>query len=393
MVGNCGRRILFVENGSGFGGSMVSLRRFLSCLDRSRFFPIVLMEGGTHVSDELLRGLGVEVIHQPKPLNRLLQGVMGYPVLSYLAYLAELALSLFLHLPRVYRVIKKRQIDLVHLNNHLRSQLASVVAARLSGVPCIAHLRNTRILTRTERMTARLVGHFIVLSETSRLEYIRQGIPEERISVVRDPVPDFGKVNGRVPIRHSLGIPLDVPAIGILSRLVQGKGHDDYLRAAWKIQQRFPQTRFLIVGREEVTNGPVTERLRRLVENFKLKDRVIFAGWRDDIREVISSLDIVVDASVIREGTRLTVLESVAMGRPVVATSVGAEQEFFESGEGGIFVAPSQPEELAEAVMTLLQDFKVAREMAEKGRKKVLFHCDPKRSAQNLECVYEWVLA
>ena len=384
------KRILIIEHGRGFGGSTFSLLRMISRVDRKRFEPVVLADR-TEFVENAVNDRGMAVIRCPDYAAEWFDDLPDIPLLAHVAYFLELLISVLPQTLRLAWIIKRRRPDIIHCNNNLRSQIAAIIAAKLCGLPCVVHLRNQRPLTRTEQLVARWVDRIVVLSEHAREIYGRQGIIPQKIRVLYDPILDVTTPDGRLPTRKALGIPLDVPAIGVLSRLTPAKGHEEFLRAASTVHEKFPQAKFLIVGRGNKGSEHFVNRLHRLVQQLKLEESVCFTGWRGDIPNILASLDIVVDPSKASEGTRLTVLEGMAMGRAVVATNVGAEAEFFEQGRG-MLVAPGHPEELATAMLSLLENATAAQQMGEAARAYVLERCDPARSARALEQIYESVI-
>lgn len=384
-------RVLIIEHGLGHGGSIVSLTRLLSQLDQKRVHPVVLLDS-RDASAEVLKRSGLQVVTCPQPFEWWFRHLRLPPPLSYLQHLGELVFSVLPQVAQLNRVIRREQVGLVHLNNYL-SQYAGLLAARLAGVPCVVHLRYTRPLRRTERLVAPLATRFITLSTCAMNHYAAEGLPREQMAVVHDPVFH----NGDAPAdgtatRQAFGIPNGVPVIGILSRLAPGKGHEHFLQAAQLVNKRHPHARFLVVGAANGAEGhALTRRLRGLAQRLGLQDRVLFTGWRNDIPQIIAGLDVVVDASMLGEGTRLTVLESMGMGKPVIATNVGSEAEFFEEGRG-ILVEPARPDQLAQAILRLLEDQGRANEMGQKARDLVLERCSPKHSARQLERIYDAAL-
>ncbi|HLD78841.1 MAG TPA: glycosyltransferase, partial [archaeon] len=381
-----------IEHGLGHGGSVVSLTRLLLQLDRRRVHPVVLLDS-RDASTEVLQRTGLQVTKCPQPFERWFRHSRLRPPLSYLQLLVEFLCSVLPQAAQLSRVIRREQVDLVHLNNHL-SQYAGLLAARLSGVPCVVHLRKTKTLRTTERLAARLADQFIALSIDGMRHYAAEGLPRERMAIVYDPVFHNGDVSADgIATRHAFGAPSGVPVIGILSRLAPGKGHEHFLQAAKLVSQRHPHARFLVVGAAQGAEGrALAKRLHAFAQKFGLQERVLFTGWRSDVPRIIASLDVVVDASTVGEGTRLTVLESMSMGKPVVATRVGSEAEFFEEGRG-ILVEPGRPDQLAQAILWLLEDKGRANEMGQKAKDRALDRCSPLRAAGQLERIYDAALA
>jgi glycosyltransferase involved in cell wall biosynthesis len=132
-----------------------------------------------------------------------------------------------------------------------------------------------------------------------------------------------------------------------------------------------PDTRFLIVGDALPSdNDSVKDEVQRLVDSFRIQDKVVFAGLRLDIAEVLSAMDVFVLPSY-WEGMPGVVLEAMAMARPVVTTRVRGCREVTVDGETGILVPPRDVEALAEAIVRLVSDKELARRMGLAGRKRV----------------------
>jgi len=348
--------ILFVESGSGYGGSAVCLYQMLRCLDRVRFTPFVFAytHGPTIAKIE---NLGVE--------TRVLKGRSAF---------GEIA-----------RWIRDQRVDLVHNNNELYSNIPGILAAKVTGRPCLCHMRGIRGLTRRERWVARLVDRFVAVSHTCRDRLKREGLPENKLSVVYDGVETraFQPVPPRADPWRSLGIPPEVPVVGVVGRLARGKGHEHFIAAAGEVLRQGTEAYFVIVG-----EGPLKEELQSLVHRQGLEERVLFAGWRTDLREVYAGLDIVVSPSCLEESFGMINVEAMAMEKPVVATDRGAYPEVVQHGQTGRIVPAGAPRPMAEAVLALLNDADERRRMGRAGRRRVEELFDIRKNIQQIEALY-----
>jgi glycosyltransferase involved in cell wall biosynthesis len=102
-------------------------------------------------------------------------------------------------------------------------------------------------------------------------------------------------------------------------------------------------------------DGPAREQLERLTVKLGVADRVSFIGFRDDVADLLAACDLVVLPSV-REGLSIALLEAMAAGKPIVATSIGSQREVSSHGEVGLFVRPADAICLAEAILRLAGD-------------------------------------
>ena len=130
-----------------------------------------------------------------------------------------------------------------------------------------------------------------------------------------------------------------------------------------------------------------------MVERFGLTGKVVQAGYRTDIPEIISALDISVNAPRAGEGLSGAVRESLAVGRPVVATDVGGNRELVRDGETGLLVPPDDPTALASALARFLDDRGLARRLASEGERFVRENLTVERMVEETERLYRRILA
>ena len=130
-----------------------------------------------------------------------------------------------------------------------------------------------------------------------------------------------------------------------------------------------------------------------MVERLGLTGRVVQAGYRTDIPEVISVLDISVNTPRAGEGLSGAVRESLAIGRPVVATDVGGNRELVRDGETGLLIPPDDARALADALARLLDDREFAERMASEGARFVRENLTVERMVEETERLYYRILA
>src|SRR4029077_21103112 len=99
-------------------------------------------------------------------------------------------------------------------------------------------------------------------------------------------------------------------------------------------------------------NGPARDRLELLASNLGVSDRVIFLGFREDVGNLLAACDLVVLPSL-REGLSIALLEAMAAGKPIVATSIGSQREVASQGDMACLVRPADPLALGEAILRL----------------------------------------
>jgi glycosyltransferase involved in cell wall biosynthesis len=151
------------------------------------------------------------------------------------------------------------------------------------------------------------------------------------------------------------------PIVGVVGRLEPEKGHPTLLEAWRLVIDEVPDARLLVVG-----EGSRLEALQAQARELGIDHRVVFTGRRDDVPAVTAALDVAVLPSY-REAQGLTILEAMALSRPVVASNVGGIPEMVEDGQTGLLVPPHQPVPLAAAIVRLLRDHPLADMLARAG--------------------------
>mgnify|MGYP000926541392 FL=1 len=195
-----------------------------------------------------------------------------------------------------------------------------------------------------------------------------------------DPVC-FGSHGDRKAIRLRAGLPAEVPLIGCFGRITAWKGQRVLLEA----MPRVPGAHVAFVGGPILAERGFLESLHSLTIRLGLSDRVHFLGFRDNVPELMSAVDVVAHPSLTFDPCPRVVLETLHSGIPLVATSVGGVPEMVESGASGLIVPPSDPVSLANALRCLLEDRELAMRLASNGRRRAqaLFTLD--RLAREVE--------
>jgi glycosyltransferase involved in cell wall biosynthesis len=191
-------------------------------------------------------------------------------------------------------------------------------------------------------------------------------------------------------LREELGLPQDAPLVVVLSRLNRLKGIEYFLRAAVRISAMFGKARFLVVG--DSIDAAYRNELETYAARIGLRDKILFTGFRTDVGSILSETAVSVLPSL-SEGLPNALLESMAMGVPVVATHVGGNPEAVENGVTGLLVPPRDDAALAEAVCTFLQNPAMAVRFGEAGKRRIADIFSLERMVQETERLYMGLLS
>jgi glycosyltransferase involved in cell wall biosynthesis len=173
------------------------------------------------------------------------------------------------------------------------------------------------------------------------------------------------------------------PIVGCTARLHAKNDHETLLRAFAYVSASWPEVRLHLVGR-----GPEEERLRALTDELGLVERVSFLGEQADVAPCLREMGIYVQSSV-AEGLSNSILEAMAAGLPVVATTVGGTSELVVDSETGFLVPPRNPKALAAAIERLLADRATAASFGRAGRARTEAHFTEAAMIQRFESLFD----
>jgi glycosyltransferase involved in cell wall biosynthesis len=380
-------RVLFLESGTGPGGSVNFLRDFVVHMDRGRLSPIIgLYSPNPSRSLDELKRLHIPVVFfgagQPSAeradgyVSRLFDTrLKRIRPLRTMARIASRALTIQLPLAwKICRFIGKEAVDVVVLNQDVHFHVPGVVAAKWGGVPCICRkaggIGESR---RLKRFLNRWVDVFVSVSKateadqratpgTRRLVNIHEGVDLTR----------FDSLPAKHAMRKRLGLPDGKKIVASISRVEKGKGQIEFIKMAALILHRYSAAAFMIVGGREPEDLPLMNELKDLVRALKVENDFTFAGWRDDIPSVMKAVDVFVHCpTTFIEGMGMTCLEAMAASVPVVVSENGGLADAVLDGVTGFVVPPGDIERMAGAVVDLLASESLALEFGRQARIRV----------------------
>ncbi|MEW6442094.1 MAG: glycosyltransferase [bacterium] len=403
--------VLYVEeNQDGtVGGSYFSLYTMIRGLDRRRFTPYALFYNDHRLLEDF-RTVCHEVIVLPPPRRyvpgkRLERAADGRPPRA-LAKVPARVLTMASNLIRLravptvryYRLIKKRKIDLVHLNNAVWVNHEWMLAARWAGIRCVSHQRGIADspVPRATYLYVNCLDAVICVSAAVQRFLEQRRLTGKRSCVVYNAVDTRAFLSKACadPVRREFGIQGRWPVVGVVGNIRRWKGQGTVVRAIHSLRQDFPDILCLVVGEPsaEQRDRVYLEELKSFIEEHGLERHVTFAGYRKDVASCIRAMDVLVHSSIEPEPFGRVILEGMALEKPVIATHIGGPCEIIQDQENGILVSPGSHEELSRAIRLLLEDEEKAKRIALNGRKTVLEKFSPERQVRDIMEIYEQVL-
>ena len=366
--------VVHVAESTGWAGGERYLLALATELDRKRFrLSVIVPDDGPLV--ERLHALDVDTARVP--LNERLVSPRA-----------------FLALVRAFQRLRPAIVQ----SHGARSNVYTRLAARYAGVPIVlSTVHNSlfdyevsrwrrRLYVLAERLTSPLADRILCVSQAIARDLVeRYHIEAARTVVVHNGIDAwaFRPARARVAVRAELGIADGCRVIVMAGRMTAQKGWDVLLEAAARLAPVRDDLAWVLVG-----DGPLRTALARRAADLGLAVR--FTGARSDIADVLGCADVVVLASR-SEGLPFTLLEAMALGKPVVATRVGGVPEVVEDGRSGRLVPRDDPAALAGAVAGIV-DAPEAAAMGARGRTRVETAFTLDGMVRGLERVYTTVL-
>jgi glycosyltransferase involved in cell wall biosynthesis len=251
-------------------------------------------------------------------------------------------------IPPITELIRSAKVDIVHARSRMPAWIAWV-AARRAQRPFVTTCHGFYRPHPASRVMVQ--GRLVITPSAALARYLveRFHVPKERLRVIPRGV-DLEEFTFRPPAGALRG-----PwRIGLFGRLSAIKGHEVALRACAQLIRQGLAIRLCLAG--DAPGSRVRQHLESLIKDLKLTDAVEWLGLRQDIAAVIASVDVVVVPSIYPESFGRAVIEAQAVGRPVVASRVGALEEVVEDAHTGLLVRPGDPQALAEALGRFIRE-------------------------------------
>jgi len=362
-------KILFIINNLCIGGAEKFLLNIADSLQKRGFKTSVfsLFENNRLKDEFEKRGVQVRFFRMKRR-----RGVLGFIKLIH--------------------SIKSECPDIVH--THLNdAHIYGCIAAKIAGIPVIISTFHSvgwwrfnggirqRIRRFADRFASILCDKIIAVSSHVSEDLIKYGkIRKEKMNIIR---------NGIILQKNIVGLPSsnkEISIIATVGRLVKEKGIIYFLHAAKEIIVCNKKVKFWIIG-----DGYQRNDLEKISESIGLSFYVDFLGFRDDVYELLSHIDIFVLPSV-SEGLPISLLEAMSMRKPVVVTRIGGTAEVITHNHNGVVVEPENPKQIASECLHLLNFPKKAKEIGYHAQKTVKKKFDIEHNVDKTIALYKSVL-
>jgi len=296
--------------------------------------------------------------------------------------------------------LEGQSVDVLHC--HYAKDLWVLVPAlcgRYAGVPLVLTKHIGTLKPKKDalhRMLYRRVDFVIAISEVIRRNVVRtHPIAENKVGVIPNGVDLSGfnsATKNRREIRRSFGIPENATVVGMAGRLSWWKGYREFIQTAEFLVRNRHDVWFLAVGGATLGEEAEAETVLRFARSLDVKDRLVFTGFRNDMADLYSAMDLFVYPAY-AEAFGLVLIEAMAAGLPVVSTDCDGVPEIVQNGVTGMLVPARDAQSLIRAVDDLLAHPRRMRAFGQAGKKRTERVYDFETVVSRIERLYERLMA
>jgi glycosyltransferase involved in cell wall biosynthesis len=368
--------IAFVEAASKMGGVQFSTLYLAQELSPEQFHVLVICpEEGDLPQKCRESGIPIQILSRRAAISTSIKIGNRY-VPNILAWVVNLSFWLAYAI-RLSRLLHKHNVQLV-CTKGIPSHFYGGLAAKLNRLPCVWHVQDL-VSNRAGGLYPFIlgtVGRFfaksVIADGSTIFEQLSRYIPAKRFHVIHNGV-DIERFAPSVDgsrIRNEWNVGKSDILIGNVARLTPWKGQQYLAEAFAHTASEFPNTKLVLVGSPVFDKDDFEKSLRTFVLEHRLETRVIFAGYRWDLPEVLAAMDIFAHPSIEKDTSPLAIVSAMASGKPIIATSVQGIAELFRNEEESVLlVPPKNTDALADAIHKLVSNSNLRDSFGRAARK------------------------
>jgi glycosyltransferase involved in cell wall biosynthesis len=391
------KKVLFIEgNVDGtVGGSYYVLYDIVTHLDQTKYTPIVGFHQDNYLVNEL-RSKGINTYLFSNPASFTFKNKLLDEILFPLKKLINLFVRFIFPALEYSRFLKQSKIDLVNLNNSITRNHPWMLACLIADVKCMTHEMGINLhFSRLSRYFGKRLVSIVPVSHAvhdymkkggagfSNIEVIHNGIDTER----------YQSFQSKEELRKLYNINATDRVVGVVGNIKYWKGQETLVRAVKEIKEKYPAIKCLLVGGYSDSDSDYIERLKNIIEELQIHDNIIFTGFQKNAIDYMNIMDIVVHTSVEPEPFGIVALEAMYLSKPYVSTTIGGPTEIVVDKKTGLLVDPGKPEQLACAILALLDHPEIAENYGRAANERLYKHFSLESNLQKLTEIYDRVLS
>jgi glycosyltransferase involved in cell wall biosynthesis len=300
----------------------------------------------------------------------------------------------FNNIQQLRDILIRDKIQILHTHGY-RSDIIGYLATRKMDIVRIATAHGytptelkLRLYEWLDRKVLKYFTQILCVSESIQSDLAQHRIPVSRLQLVPNAVDSVQLSTDheqyKATVYRQWGIAADTFLLGTVARLSPEKGVDSLIKAFAQVQSELNcKAKLLIIG-----DGPERHQLQMLVNRLSLDDKVVFCGFQSEIEPYYHAIDLYILASI-TEGLPISLLEAMAIGRPVIATAVGGVPNLVINHQTGLLVPPNNTSGLAEAIRWAISHPTEMQTMGKTGQSLIAEHYSVTKWINQIESIYQ----
>ena len=283
----------------------------------------------------------------------------------------------------VFRYLKRHDFDIVYCNS-IRSILTVGVASKLLGIKRLLYIKGELANPLLDFVSFILANKIVFFSQSNAndsykylLRMMKSKIEIVEIGLDCNEIDSVLKQDNKRYIEE-LGISKKIINIGFCGRISEPKGLNILIKAMKELDKT--KTKLYVIG-DAIIDKDIKYKniIHNLINKYNLEDSIIFLGWKVDHLPIVAHMDIMVNPSF-AEGFGRNILESMALGKAIIATKTGGLRDVIINGENGFLIPIKDEEQLADKINLLIENKKLREKISKNARETILqnFHIKDK---------------
>jgi glycosyltransferase involved in cell wall biosynthesis len=297
-----------------------------------------------------------------------------------------------LAIKRFYKIVKDFSPNIL-VTYLIHADLYGRFLGRLFGIKKIVSSKRGSLLqwewlSFFDRLTKKMVTHYLVQTKTAKKEWVRKiKFPENKFTIIPNGIETekFQIQITKERKKEELGIPKNSLTISCISRLRQGKGHEILLKAFEDVFETNGNISLLIVG-----SGEKEEDLKKQIEYYKSKNNIFFLGNRNDVPKILAVSDLFVLPTE-KEGMSNAIMEAMSAGVPIITTNISENEDLIINKKTGLLFPVNNSDSLAENIKLLIKNFDLRKELGQNAKQKAAKDFDIEKVTLTLADFYSKV--
>jgi len=379
-------RVFFFEScfDGTVGGSHLCMYNLIKNMDKRKFeFTTGFYENNRFAEKYNAIGIDVEILQ--RCLVRI-GNVFSRKIRNW--YSSEYKFKKYLS-----EYFREKQFHIIVINNSIWPTLSFAQVCKRENIPLIVYERGLASYDKKHITASSDISLSIPISNFIKKNLLKHQFRTPEIERIYDGIdPTNYKVSrSQSEIKKAFNHPSDSRVVGIIGNVRPWKGQDYFINAFKELSAQYQNLYGLIVGSWGKDENGFHKMLLENIQKSGLENRLIFLGYREDIPEILSILDVFVHASVKAEPFGMVLLEAMAAGTPIVATNVGGPVEILNNGECGILVPQKNSHAIARACTRYLDDPKFKKKSVDKAYTRLINNFHINGTIENTSALFEKV--